>query len=187
MKGGVGGFVLDCAAALGTWPAFGSLILLCFLFFGYLVPRAKAAIFADAATTPHKVLDEHFPTWTPQIAEGFLAAVGPGGRAAYRRFYLTMDFWFPGAVASLTIASLMLIAFPPASGWAWLCFLAAPSWLFDAAENITHYRMAGGYPRLSPLALRVGPFFTRAKWIFAILPLPIAMAGLQFQWLHGLR
>jgi hypothetical protein len=60
-----------------------------------------------------KVLDEYFPSWTPQIAEGFFSAIGPEGRAAYRRFYLIMDFWFPGAIASLTTASLMLIAFPP--------------------------------------------------------------------------
>jgi hypothetical protein len=178
--------VADGLAAIGTWPAFGLLFLLCLFFFGYLVPKAKAPIFAKAATTlPRKVLDESFPSWTPQIAESFLAAIGPQGRAAYRRFYLTMDFWFPGTLASLTIASLMLIAFPLNSGWAWLCVLAAPSWLFDITENVTHFQMAGAYPNLSPSALEFGPLFTRAKWVFAIVPLPVAGIGLALRILHG--
>jgi hypothetical protein len=170
--------VMDGATALGSWPAFGTLSLLCLLFFGYLVPRSKAPIFARAgATLPRKVLDECFPTWTPQTAVRFLAAIGPDGRAAYRRFYWTMDFWFPGATASLTIASLMLIAFPPVSGWAWLCVLAVPSWLFDVAENIILYQMAGSFPNLSSTAVTLGPVFTCLKWVCAILPLPIALAG----------
>ena len=180
--------IRDAAAVLGSWPAFGALILLSLLVFGYLVPRAKAPIFAGmTAKLPRKVLDEYVPTWTPQIAQAFLAAVGPDGRAAYRRFYWTMDFWFPGAAASMALASLLLIAFTPASGWGWLALLAAPSWLFDAMENITHFRMAGSYPVLSSTALRFGPLFTGAKWLFAILPLPLAAVGLiakTFHWLH---
>jgi hypothetical protein len=177
---------MDCAAAVGTWPAFGILMLFCLLFFGYLVPKAKEPIFADVATKlPHKVLDEYFPSWTPQTADRFLAAIGPDGRAAYRRFYLTMDFWFPGSMASLAIASLMLIAFPLNSGWGWLCVVAAPSWLFDVAENITHFQMAGSYPNLSSVAVKFGPVFTRLKWVFAIVPLPIAFLGIVFRFLHG--
>jgi hypothetical protein len=186
VKPSVSRVIMDSIAALGTWPAFGVLILLCLIVFGYLVPKAKAPIFVSLGTKlPHKVLDEYFPSWTPQIADRFLAAIGPDGRAAYRRFYLTMDFWFPGAMASLTIASLLLIAFPPTSGWAWLCVIAAPSWLFDIAENITHFRMAGSYPNLPSVAVKFGPWFTRAKWVFAILPLPIALVGFVFRLLQG--
>jgi hypothetical protein len=175
------------ATYIGTWQAFGILVLLCGLLFGYLVPKAKAPIFANIAVKlPHKILDEYFPSWTPQIADNLFAGIGPDGRAAYRRFYWIMDFWFPGAAASLAIASLMLIAFPPASGWAWLCLIAAPSWLFDLAENITHFRMAGSYPRLSFVALKFGPLFTRAKWVSAVMPLPIALAGLLCRFVHGL-
>jgi hypothetical protein len=177
---------MEGVAAIGTWPAFGILILLCLLFFGYLVPKAKAPIFANLGKKlQRKVLDEYFPSWTPQIAESFLSAIGPEGRAAYRRFYLTMDFWFPGAMASLALGSLMLIAFPSTSGWAWLAVIAAPSWLFDVAENITHFQMAGSYPNLSTIAVKLGPSFTCAKWICAIIPLPIALIGLVFQFLHG--
>jgi hypothetical protein len=175
---------MNPVAALGTWPAFAALVLFCLLLFGYLVPRAKAPVFANApAELPRKVLDEYFPGWTPQIADGFLAAIGPEGRAAYRRFYLTMDFWFPGAAASLTIASLMLVAFPAASDLAWPWVIAVPSWLFDVAENVTIFRMAGSYPRLSPVAVRFGPLFTRAKWVCAIVPLPVALAGLVVRFL----
>jgi len=178
--------IVDLVAAIGTWPAFGVLLLLCFLFFGYLVPKAKAPIFANVATElPHKVLDEYFPSWTPEIAEQLLAQIGPGGRAAYRRVYVTMDFWFPGTIAALTTASLMLIAFPPSSACSWLCVLAAPSWLFDVAENVTNFQMAGAYPQLSSVAVRFGPSFTRAKWVFAIIPLPIASIGLVFRLCHG--
>jgi hypothetical protein len=178
--------LMDYISVFGTWPAFGLLALLCTFLFGYLVPKAKAPIFASVATKlPHKVLDEYFPSWTPQIASSFLTEIGADGRVAYRRFYLTMDFWFPGTVASLTTASLMLIAFPPNSGWAWLCVIAVPSWLFDVAENITHFRMAGSYPNLPSIAVNYGPLFTRAKWMFAIVPLPIVLVGLVFRSLHG--
>jgi hypothetical protein len=171
--------IAGAARMLGTWPAFGILFLLSAVFFGVLVPRAKAPIFANAAAAlPHKVLDEYIPSWTPRIAASFLAGIGPEGRAAYRRFYWIMDFWFPGAVAALANASLLLIAFPPGAGGAPLCVMALLSWLFDAAENVTHFRMAGRYPDLPPLALRLGPVFTGAKWLFAILPLPIALIGL---------
>lgn len=186
MKSSVSTIIINSVAAVGTWPAFVILLLLCLLFFGYLVPKAKAPIFANAGTKlPHKVLDEYFPSWTPQIADRFLAAIGQDGRAAYRRFYLRMDFWFPGAIASLTLASLMLIAFPPTSDWAWLCIVAVPSWLFDVAENITHFRMAGSYPSLPAAAIKLGPLFTRAKWVFAAIPLPIAMVGLVVRFFHG--
>ncbi len=185
MNANVSRIMMDVLVALGTWPAFAILMLLCCLFFGHLVPKAKAPIFASARINlPHKVLDEYFPTWTPQIAEGFLAAIGPDGRTAYRRFYRTMDFWYPGATASLAIASLVLIAFPPSSGWAWLCILAAPSWLFDLAENITHYRMARDYPDLPSAAVRFGPVFTGLKWLSALVPLPIALTGFVLRFLH---
>jgi hypothetical protein len=51
----------------------------------------------------------------------------------------------------------MLIAFLPTSGWAWLCCLAAPTWLFDIAENITHFKMAGSYPGEQDAETRRGP------------------------------
>jgi hypothetical protein len=85
---------------------------------------------------------------------------------------------------ALATALLMLIAFPPASGWARLSFIAVLSWLFDMAENITHFQMAGRYPNLSSFAVRFGPSFTGAKWVFALLPLPIALVGLVLRLLH---
>ncbi len=186
MSASVSRMIPGCLATLGTWPVFGILLVLVSLLFGYLVPKAKAPIFANAATKlPYEVLDEYFPSWTPQIAEGFFSAIGPGGRAAYRRFYLTMDFWFPGAIASLTTASLLLIAFPPTSGWEWFYVIALPAWLFDVAENVNHFQMAGSYPSLSSSALKFGPLWTYAKWVFAIVPLLIALAGLVYQYLHG--
>lgn len=61
--------IMAIAAGIGTWPAFGILFLLCCLFFGYLVPKAKAPIFAKvSAALPRKVLDDYLPSWTPQIA-----------------------------------------------------------------------------------------------------------------------
>jgi hypothetical protein len=69
-----------------------------------------------------------------------------------------MDFWFPGTIAALATASLMLIAFPPQSGWAWLCVFAVLSRLFDVAENITHFQMAGSYPNLSSVSVKFRRF-----------------------------
>jgi hypothetical protein len=60
-----------------------------------------------------------------------------------------------------------------------------PAWLFDFAENVTHFQMAGSYPSLSSSALTFGPLWTYAKWVVAIVPLLIALVGLVYQYLHG--
>ncbi len=178
MTSGLDRIMAGAVGLLGTWPGFAALALCSGVLFGYLVPRAKAPIFAQTpADLPHKVLDEYFPGYTPAIARAFFAALGPDGRAAYRRFYLTMDFWFPGATAALALASLLLIAYPPPSAWSWLALVALPSWLLDLAENLCHFRMAGSYPRLSPGFLTLAPACTRLKWICAIVPLPVALVG----------
>ena len=75
MTPGVGRIVLEGFAALGTWPAFGILMLLCFLFFGYLVPKAKAPIFANVGTMlPRKVLDEYSSRPSGRMGEPPIAA-----------------------------------------------------------------------------------------------------------------
>jgi len=67
---------------IGSWPVFGILLVLASLLSGIWFQR-QAPIFANAVTTlPRKVLDEYFPSWTPQIAEEFFATIGPEGRAA---------------------------------------------------------------------------------------------------------
>jgi hypothetical protein len=87
---------------LDHWGTFGVLLATSALMFGYIVPKAKAPVFADAAPElPRKVLDEYFWTWTPDVARRFLSGIGPNGRHAYRRFYWSTDFWFPSLIASL--------------------------------------------------------------------------------------
>jgi hypothetical protein len=39
------------------------------------------------------------------------------------------------------------------------------------AETVTHFQMAGSYSKQSPVAVKFGPLFTRAKWVSASLPL----------------
>ncbi len=72
---------------------------------------------------------------------------------------------------------MLLLAFSPTSGRAWLGVLAFAGWLFDTLENVNHFRMAGRYPILPPFALRVGPLFTLMKWVFAVAPLIVALLG----------
>ena len=50
-------------AVLDHWGTFGALLATSTIMFGYVVPKSKASVFADAAPeVPRKVLDEHF--WT---------------------------------------------------------------------------------------------------------------------------
>lgn len=166
------------AAILDNWWAFCALLVASMLIFGILLPKAKAPVFAEASPElPRKVLDEYFWTWTPEIARQFFLFIGPNGRRAYRRFYWSIDFWFPSLVASLANLSLLLLAFPRSSDLTWLIFLAFAGWLFDVLENVNHFRMAGTYPVLSPVSLRVGPLFTLTKWVFALTPLIVALLG----------
>jgi hypothetical protein len=173
-----GGIVALIATLLDQWGAFGVLLGMSAFMFGYIVPKAKAPVFAEAAPdVPRKVLDEYFWTWTADGARRFLSGIGPSGRRAYRRFYWSTDFWFPSLIASFANLSLLLLAFSPASGLAWLSVLAFAGWLFDVLENVNHFRMAATYPVLSPLSLRFGPLFTLIKWVFALAPPVVALLG----------
>ncbi len=163
---------------LGNWWAFGGLFLLTGFVFGYLVPRAKAPIFANVTTDlPKRVLDEYMMTWSAKDADRFFQEIGSGGREAYQLFYRRIDFWFPGLVISLLYVSFLALAFPPTSAFAWVSILGLAGWPFDLAENLNHYRMASSYPQLTSPALVVGPIFTLMKWILAVtLPL-VGIAG----------
>jgi hypothetical protein len=109
---------------LGNWWAFAGLFLLTGIVFGYVVPRAKAPIFANVSTDlPKRVLDEYMMTWRARDADRFFREIGPAGRDAYRRFYRRTDFWFPGLVISLLYVSFLALAFPPASSFAWVSLL----------------------------------------------------------------
>jgi len=172
------GVVGVLVAILDHWGTFGVLLAMSALMFGYVVPKSKVPVFAEAAPeVPRKVLDEYFWTWTPDGARRFLSGIGPNGRRAYRRFYWSTDFWFPSLIASFANLSLLLLAFSPSSGLAWLSVLAFAGWLFDMLENVNHFRMAGRYPILPPFSMRFGPLFTLMKWVFALAPLVVALLG----------
>jgi hypothetical protein len=146
--------------------------------FGYLAPRAQKPIFAHVTTNlSPKVLDVHLMTWTPEQARRFLEGIGPEGRKAYQKFYLYLDFWFPTLITSLMYCSFLALAFPQGSRLAWLAPLGMLGWVFDTAENVTHFRMARSYPRLSRFALKFGPQFTYWKWVLAIVTPLVGMAG----------
>lgn len=163
---------------LGNWWAFSILFVLSGIMFGYLVPRAQKAIFAHVTTDlPPKVLDVHVMTWTPVEARRLLEEIGPQGRRAYRNFYLYLDFWFPTLITSLMYCSLLALAFPSGSRFAWLVPLGMLGWLFDLAENVTHYTMACNYPDLSGFALKFAPLFTFWKWVLAIVTPIVGVAG----------
>jgi hypothetical protein len=165
-------------AVLGNVWAFVVLLVLSGFCFGYLVPRAQRSIFAKVTTDlPAKVLDVYFMTWTPDQARRFLHDIGPEGRAAYQRFYLTLDFWFPTLITSLLYCSMLALVFPEGSRLAWLSPLGMLGWLLDTAENLTHFVMARTYPDLPDFALKFGPRFTYWKWVLAIATPLVAVAG----------
>jgi hypothetical protein len=73
--------------------------------------------------------------------------------------------------------SFLALAFPEGSRFAWLAPLGMLGWVFDTAENITHFMMARSYPHLSSFALKVGPQFTYWKWVLSIVTPLFAVAG----------
>jgi hypothetical protein len=107
--------------------------------------------------------------WKPQQARRFLQDIGAEGRRAYQKFYLYLDFWFPTLITSLMYCSFLALAFPQGSRFAWLAPLGMLGWLFDTAENLTHFGMARSYPHLSSLALKLWSQFTYWKRVLAIV------------------
>ncbi len=162
---------------LGHWWLFALLMVAASFFYGYGVPQAKARVFKGAELAP-RLLDEHIPTWRRHDALSLLEGLGAPGRRALQGFYLKMDFWFPGPTICVAYAALLSLAFPPGSPLGPLNLLAAPALLFDVAENANHLVMAGRYPNLPSLSLRMGPAFTLLKWAFAMALPVVALAGL---------
>lgn len=165
---------------LGRWWLFVLLLGVSIVMFGWIVPHAGAAVTAGRTLAP-RILDEYYPIWTPDDARHFYAAIGPQGRAAYRAYYLHLDFWFPVLVLTLCYISMMSLACPPGSRRAWVNLLPLVMYASDAAENLNHFSMAGSYPVLSPFSLGWGPWFSGVKYAtMTILPL-LALAGFAGQ------
>jgi hypothetical protein len=99
------------------------------------------------------------------------------GRQASVSAILLVDGFLVSEPYWLANLSLLLLAFPRASGIEWLIFVAFAGWLFDMLENVNHFRMTVTYPVLSPFSLRIGPLFTLTKWVFAVTPLVVALLG----------
>lgn len=165
--------------ALGRWWLCLAFFATALVLFGVVVPHGVAVVTHHRTLAP-QILDEYVMTWTPADARHFYAALGAGGRAAYRTFYLELDFWFPVLTLTLAYASLLSLAFPAGRRFAWLNLTPIAMYALDAAENVNHFVMAGAYPALPALA--VGPAFTWGKWV-CIDGLPVvALAGFAAQW-----
>ena len=166
--------------AFGRWWVFGLLFAASILMFYWIVPQAGAAVTAGRTLAP-KILDEYYLTWTPEDARHFYAAIGSQGRAAYRAYYLHLDFWFPVLTLTLCYISLLSLAFRPGSRWSWVNLLPLLMYASDVAENLNHFSMALTYPVLSPFSLTWGPWFSGAKYaIMTVLPL-LALVGFAAQ------
>lgn len=165
---------------LGRWWVFGLLFAASIVMFCWIVPHAGAAVTAGRTLAP-KILDEYYLTWTADDARHFYAAIGAQGRAAYRNYYLHLDFWFPVLTLTLCYISMLSLAFRPGSRWRWVNLLPLLMYASDVAENLNHFSMAGSYPRLSLFSLTWGPWFSGAKYaIMTVLP-GLALVGLAAQ------
>jgi len=168
------------ASRLGRVWICAALFLVALVLFTWVVPAGVAEVTGDRHLAP-KILDEYIMTWTPSEATHFYETIGPAGRSAYRQYYLKLDFWFPVLSLALFYASLLSLAFPARSRWAWLNLTPVALWVCDGAENINHFTMAQSYPNLSDFSLEAGPWFTFVKWVLIFaLPL-IALAGFAGQ------
>lgn len=171
---------------LGRWWVCALLFAASIMMFGWIVPHAGAAVTAGRTLAP-KILDEYYLTWTPEDARRFYAAIGSQGRAAYRTYYLHLDFWFPVLTLTLCYISLLSLAFRPGSRWSWVNLLPLLMYASDVAENLNHFSMADSYPVLSPFSLTWGPWFSGAKYaIMTVLPL-LALVGLAAQAMRRLN
>jgi hypothetical protein len=56
----------------------------------------------------------------------------------------------------------------------WLIASPVIPYLFDVAENVTHYTLAGSWPDDSGLLWTVAPAFTAAKWLSLVCVVAIA-------------
>ena len=172
--------------ALGRWwiclALFGASLLL----FGWIVPNGVAEVTGGRTLAP-QILDEYIITWTPEDAQRFYAAIGANGRAAYRAYYLHLDFWFPVLTLTLFYMSLLSLVFRPGTRLAWLNLTPLLMYASDAAENLNHFAVAGAYPALSPASLTYGPLFSGTKWVL-IMGLPVvALIGFAVERLGAVR
>jgi hypothetical protein len=155
---------------VGRWWVCLLFGLIATAMFTVVVPHGTAVVTASGKLAP-RILDEHYPTWRAGDARTLFSGLGPSGRAAYRHFYVSLDFWFP--VLSLTVfySSLLSLAFRKGK-WVWVNLLPLVMYVSDMAENVNHFVMAGSYPRLSTLQLTVGPFVSLLKYVL-ITALPV--------------
>lgn len=161
---------------LGRWPVCIVFGVIATIMFTWAVPHGVATITANRTIAP-LILDEYYPTWTPDNARHLYAALGATGRARYQHFYLTLDFWFPVLSLCVFYAAMLSLAFPPGRRGAWVNLLPIAMWACDAAENLNHFTMAASYPQLPSAQLAFGPALTLVKYML-ITGLPIlALAG----------
>lgn len=161
---------------LGRWPVCIVFGVIATIMFTWAVPHGVAEITANRTIAP-LILDEYYPTWTPDNARHLYAALGATGRARYQYFYLTLDFWFPVLSLCVFYAAMLSLAFPPGRRGAWVNLLPIAMWACDAAENLNHFTMAASYPQLPSAQLEFGPALTLVKYML-ITGLPIlALAG----------
>lgn len=150
--------------------------LIAVLMFTVLVPSGVNEITANRTLAP-QILDEYYPTWTAQQAQKLFSSLGDSGRSAYRQFYLKLDFWFPVLSLSIFYSSLLSLSFSQNSRFKRLNLLPVGMYIFDVAENINHFSMAGSYPDLPAAQLFFGPIFTLMKYVLITgLPL-LALVG----------
>lgn len=97
---------------LGRWPVCIVFGVIATIMFTWAVPHGVAEITANRTIAP-LILDEYYPTWTPDNARHLYAALGATGRARYQHFYLTLDFWFPVLSLCVFYAAMLSLAFPP--------------------------------------------------------------------------
>jgi hypothetical protein len=161
---------------LGHWWVCIVFGLIAVLMFTVLVPNGVNEVTANRTLAP-RILDEYYPSWTAQNAQTLFASLGASGRRAYQLFYLKLDFWFPVLSLSMFYAGLLSLAVPQSSRWRQVNILPIAMYLFDLAENLNHFSMAGSYPDLPAAQLAVGPILTLLKYaLITGLPL-LAVAG----------
>lgn len=164
-------------AALGRWPVVVVTGLVTTGIFLLWVPR-QVAIITDSGNRGGRILDEYYLTWTQGDAERLMTSLGPAGRAAYRTFYLTFDFWLP--VLSLTVffVAALSLAFPVHSRWSLLNLLPLIMYGFDIAENVNHFIMATVWPTQPWLVWSAGPLWTFGKYALVTLCGLLLLAGI---------
>lgn len=160
-------------------PAVLWSLLLIYMAMGFWVmPRAAAKI--EPYSREMQVLDMEL-SYTLEQVQLLFEVLGEEGRAVYRSFELTEDFFYPlsyGLLLSLGIVFFFRKSFPKIPQLSLLGIFPLIAMGFDYAENFMIVSMLSAYPQISEQTVSLASSATTLKWGFVMISLLLIFTAL---------